>query len=255
MKKGLLFLYLTTLVTLFSCNKPGVDPVDQNPSSSEKGVVKGRVVDAQGHPVANAIIIASSTDIVNKTSTGYSDANGYYRFTVPTGIAEGSYSVSGTLTLNYHNRKFKIALYESNSQVFSAYDGAVRDFVFRLTGPRSQDSDAFSTPLGATLEVHPHPDRIVAQQVDIMLEPAGPLVDGSTGKKLVMPLEDGSTDLRDIPLGYYTISARDRSTGKALGVKIKDTPSGYASSLKTLFEDDNFEGSTEFRSILLIDSL
>ncbi|GAB4038808.1 carboxypeptidase-like regulatory domain-containing protein [Spirosoma gilvum] len=255
MKNVFFLLYGTLFSLLLSCNKPGTESVGPDPSSPERGVVKGRVVDAQGLPVRNAEIVASSTDYYSKTSTGYTDADGYYRFTIPTGIAEGSYSADGTLTIAYHGKQVKVALYRSDSRVFSAYDGAVRNFVFRLTGPRSPDDDDYATPLGATLEVHPHPGRVDASQVDIILEPVGALLDGSTGKKLTLPLGDGSTDLEDIPLGYYKITARNRSTGQLLGVKIKDTSAQYTSSLTSLFEDDNFEGSTEFRLVLLVDTL
>ncbi|GAB3962575.1 hypothetical protein GCM10028805_63980 [Spirosoma harenae] len=253
--KKVFLLYLTTLLTLCACNKPGLESTPSASSDIESGVVKGRVVDEAGRPISNAVITASSTDYYNKVSIGYTDAMGYYRFNVPTGVAAGSYSVSGVLTVKYQSKQVKMALYQLDTKVFSAYTGAIRDFVFRLTGPRSPDDDAYATPLGATLEVHAHPDRVVTHQVDIILEPVGPLVDGSVGKKITLSLDEASSDLKDIPLGYYKFSARDRLTGKQLGVKVKDTANKYASSLTALFEDDNFEGSTEFRLILLIDSL
>lgn len=245
-----------TLVSLLSCKKADSDSlVSPDPNKPQKGIVQGRVTDSKGKPVAHAEIVASSTDWQNRTSTGYSDANGYYTFNLPNGIAEGSYSVSGTVTIDYQGKNYKMALYEEDTRVFSAYDGAVRNFIFRLTGKRTVDADKFSTPLGATLEVHHQVDRVVLENLEITLEPVGALVDGSTGTRLIKQMPEASYEIEDIPLGLYKISARDKKTGKQLGVTIKDSFKDYASSVTSLFQEDNFEGDTEYRLILLVDTL
>lgn len=237
------FLLMAVLLSTAACTKPGVDA----PSGSDKlqeGIVKGRVVDEQGKPVANAVIVASSTDIYNKTSTSYTDANGNYRFKLPTGIAEGSYTVDGTVTFKYHNKNYKMALYQENTRVFSAYEGAVRNFKFRLTGKRTVDDDETSRPLGARLEVHHQFDNVVFENLEITLDPVGPLVDGSTGKKIVRQMTNQSYYIEDIPVGMYKISARDRVSGKALGVTVLGTLKKHESSVTSLFESERFEGST-----------
>ena len=242
---------MVVLLSAAACTRPGVDgPQDSN--KPEQGVVYGRVVDSQGKGVANAEIVANSTDYYNKTTTGYTDAKGNYRFKLPTGIAEGSYTVSGSLTVKYHNRNYKMALYEEDTRAFSAYDGAVRNFMFRLTGKRTVDDDETSTPLGATLEVYHDVNNVVFENIELTLEPEGPLVDGSTGKKIVMMMPEQGYYLKDIPLGKYKISARDKVTGQPLGVAIQGSSKDYAPSVTGLFEDEDFAGSEHFRLGLLV---
>ncbi len=236
------------VLSAVACTDP--DAVDK-----EKGVVQGRVTDSQGKQVANAEIVASNTDYYNKTSTGYTDANGNYRFKLPTGIAEGSYTVSGTVTMKFQGRNYKMALYEENSHVFSAYEGAVRNFQFRLTGKRAADADEdpqHDTPLGGTVEVHHDVNNLERENIELTFEPVGTLIDGSTGKKLVKTMPADNYRLYDIPLGQYKITARDKASGKPLGVLIKDKTSTYNASVTALFDDSDFVGSTLFDMVLVV---
>lgn len=247
-------LVLAALLGAWGCTEPSVDGPD-GPEKPQDGLVQGRVVDDKGNGVANAQIIASSTDYLSKTTSGYTDAKGNYRFKLPTNIAEGSYAVSGYVTLKYHNKNYKMALYEENTRVFSAYEGAIRNFVFRLTGKRTVDDDDRSTPLGGTLEVHHQVDNVVFENLEITLEPVGPLVDGSTGKKIVTMMPQSGYEVKDIPVGNYKITARDKVTGQKLGVTIHNSFKDYAPSVTGLFEDDDFIGSTNYRLIILVNTL
>lgn len=249
--------FLLTLIALLSASacQPNSEAIDPASGNTEKGVVKGRVVDRQGKAVVNAEIIANSTDYYNKTTTAYTDASGNYQLKLPTGIAEGSYRVSGTLTMKYHNKNYKMALYEEDTRVFSAYDGAIRNFQFRLTGKRTVDDDASSSPLGGRIEVHHQVDNVLGDNLEITLDPVGPLVDGSTGKKLVLPMPNNGYVLNDIPVGQYKITARDRMTGQQLGVTIQGTFTDYVPSVTTLFKEKDFEGDTFWEIILLVNTL
>ncbi|MEZ0608009.1 carboxypeptidase-like regulatory domain-containing protein [Fibrella sp. WM1] len=247
-------LLVAGLLNAAACKQSG-DTVSPSTTSAEKGVVKGRVVDGQGQPVANAQIIANSTDYYNKTTTAYTDANGVYRMQLPTGVAEGSYSASGTVTIKYHGKNFKMALYEENTRVFSAYDGAVRNFVFRLTGKRTANDDDTAKPLGGSVQVHHQVDNVVWENLELTLQPVGPLVDGSTGQTIIRTMPAHDNYLRDIPVGQYAITARDKVTGKRLGVTIKDSFKDYTSSVTTLFSEENFDGDTFWEIVLLVNTL
>ncbi|GAB4000080.1 hypothetical protein GCM10028807_51980 [Spirosoma daeguense] len=247
-------LLLAFAIGITAC-KHKCDTVPPKEDNTQEGIVSGRVVDSQGKGVSGAEIIASNTDHHNKTTIGYTDASGNYRLKLPTYIAEGSYTVSGTVTLKYHGQNFKMALYEEDTRVFSPYEGAVRNFQFRLTGKRRVDDDSNSSPLGGRIEVHHQVDNVVWENLEITLEPVGPLVDGNTGKKLVLIMPRNNYVLNDIPVGQYKISARDRVTGQKLGVTIKDTFTDYASSVTTLFKEKDFVGDTFWEIILLVNSL
>ncbi|WP_460972236.1 carboxypeptidase-like regulatory domain-containing protein [Spirosoma migulaei] len=246
---------MAAIVTQSACTNSTDSAIGPDAAIPQEGIVKGRVVDNQGKPVANAEIVASSTDWYNRTSTGYTNASGNYRFQVPTGVAAGSYTVSGTITLKYQGKNFKMALYEEDTRVFSAYDGAVRNFVFRLTGKRTADDGENDMPLGATLEVHHQVNNVVWENLEITLEPVGPLVDGSTGKKIVTTMPEHSYHINDIPLGQYKITARDRVTGEKLGVTIKDSFKDYAPSVTGLFGEKDFVGDTRYELLLLVNTL
>ena len=258
MKISFYSLLTAAVIGLSSCSHSSPGPDETEPGTSSKpqaGVVSGRVVDSQGKPVANATIVASSTDYHNRTSTGYTDANGNYRFVVPTGVAAGSYTVSGSVTTKYQGRNYTLALYNADTRVFSAYDGAVRNFVFRLTGKRNIDDDAFASPLGGKLEVRHDFNNTIRENIEVTLDPVGPLVDGSTGKKIVARLSDRSDSIEDVPVGKYKITARDVVTGQKLGVSIADSFQPYTTSVTGLFVDDRFEGSTLFRLDLNVSAL
>lgn len=116
-----------------------------------------------------------------------------------------------------------MALYEEDSRAFSAYDGAVLNFVFRLTGKPTAEYGDTALPLGGQVEVHCDFNPVESANVELTLEPMDPLVDGSIGKKIVRALPKNSSCLCDIPVGQYKITALDLVSGKPLGITIKDS--------------------------------
>ncbi len=251
MKAYVHFLFVPFLFLATSCRLNN----EIDPAHPQKGVVKGRVTDSQGKPVANATVIANSTDYYNETTTGYTDSNGYYQCQLPTGIAAGSYDVTGSVTVKYHGKNYTLALYNENTRVFSAYEGAVRNFVFRLTGKRNAGDDDTSAPLGGKLEVQHDFNTMERRNIEVTLVPNGPLVDGSTGQKIVAMLSENDYYLHDIPVGKYKITARDVTTKEQLGLSIADSFKPYTSSVAGLFVDDDFPGSTHFRLAVNIGKL
>ncbi len=137
---------------------------------------------------------------------------------------------------------------------FSAYDGAVRNFEFRLTGKRKKDDDDRDGKLGAKLEVSVG-GEIERKNVEVTLIPEGPLVDGSTGQKIVAMVPDNSYYVEDIPVGKYRLTARDVSTNQQLGIAVHGSFQPYTPSVTSLFVDDDFVGSTFFRLAVNIDTL
>jgi len=246
-----LFLAGIFLFPVVSCTVTN----DVDPSNSQKGIVKGRVINSEGKAVANAMIVANSTDYYNRTTTGYTNTDGYYQLELPTDIAAGSYYIEGSVMVRYHGKNYTMALYNEDTRVFSAYDGAVRNFVFRLTGKRSVDDDAMASPLGGKLEVHHDFNTLERKNIEVTLQPEGPLVDGSTGKKIVAMLQENSYYVEDIPVGKYKITARDVVTQEQLGISIMDSFKPYTSSVTGLFADDDFVGSTHFRLAINIGKL
>lgn len=115
--------------------------------------------------------------------------------------------------------------------------GAVRDFIFKLTGtqpghkvvdPASvPDNDSYDVKngfWGQTVRVYLEDGVFQAgSTVEITLVPDGPLIDGSAGKTITRPIplkEPGSYYyLYDLPLGTYTTTAR-LAVGGGAGVAL-----------------------------------
>src|SRR5690606_21127797 len=78
-------------------------------------------------------------------------------------------------------------------------------------------------------------------QVEVELVPAGPRIDGSTGMPLTIKLVDGH-EHPDVPLGRYTVSARDvGDASKSIRVRANDT-GDFAPSVDAGFESRTSHG-------------
>lgn len=208
-------------------------PADNTSGKVEKGIVKGRVTDANNKPIANAKIVANSLDYQD-ARIGYSDANGNYSIKLPTGIASGSFYVRGSVRVKYNGQNYDLALFTENDSQFSPYDGAIKNLTLKLTGKRTGNfgDDGF---YGGTLEIHHDFDTIERENIELTLVPDGPLVDGSTGKTLVRRAAADDYNIYDIPVGKYKITARDVSNGRKLKVKVRYDEKDYSDSATGVF--------------------
>jgi hypothetical protein len=170
---------------------------------AQRGIVSGKVTDAQGNPLEGVKIIIDhglffNTNLV--TSTG---ADGRYRIRVP----NGAWFAFAQISKTYNGNNYTFYLKPDNSDSFGG-EGAVRNFVWVLTGKRGKPmADGF---IGGTVTFDENPrSRPVADTDDIefTLTPVGALIDGSTGKVLKLRGQNNDRRLRDIPVGRYDITA------------------------------------------------
>lgn len=171
-----------------------------SPENLGPGVVKGRVVDTQGKPIAGAkvwIKPALTTGLV-QTRT---DANGQYS-------AEGlitsiPYNVFVWNKFTYNDKDVCMRVAPVSTDQYDSFvpkTGVVRDFKLKLTGPIEDRDDIF---YGADLRILQN----TPGKVEVTFTPMAPLPDGSAGKPFTRSGER-SAMFTNIPLGVYRVTAQ-----------------------------------------------
>ncbi len=234
MKPITYLFFAASLLSLVACSKPTGDTISPDPTTLQAGYVSGRVVDTQGKPIKGAEITVNNTGGVINNLIGYSDANGNYKIKLSTGGGPliGSYYVRGHVTLNYLNYPFKLALFVEDDSAFSPEEGAVKNLKLMVAGPRSNFGD--SGWYGGTIEVDNHTRNAHFPNIEVTLEPIGPLVDGSRGETQVA--RPDWLYSYNVPVGQYKITARDVATNQPLAVKNYFYDKGYQASTTGVFE-------------------
>jgi hypothetical protein len=203
---------------LFTCS--ATSAADPNP---EPNIIKGRVIDSAGQPIAGAVVNADHTLRYNANIEARTGKDGTYRLKVPA----GPYRITAKLTRDFHDVRYAFDLHPDTPDDVNGAEGAVRDFTWRLTGRRPPPSDGF---YGGLVVAYTQPGDFSMQisDVEVTLTPDGKLVDGSNGKPITGKLVstgDGFA-LRDVPVGNYKISARHVPRGEAaasLHVRVRNT--------------------------------
>jgi hypothetical protein len=234
------------------------------------GRVRGYVKDASGKPLSGAAIGVRSTLIGGAYSgaQGKTDANGYYEFAIPRGVAH--YYNAG-YAIDYGDGLAAIGLHPADGQIdsFASPDGAVENFVLLSYGVTSRASLSENPRLPSTYyggalfigayvvsadDASTYPTSIVENTVvEITLTPDGPLADGSTGKTIIVRKTigfEGSYWINNIPVGRYKISAK-LAGGKSLkmthngpnGSVFGMSPAESTSSATVLFKPSSAQAS------------
>lgn len=188
------------LLLILACSNKETD------DGPEKGYATGTVTDTQGKPIAGAEVVIDNTMIYNSNLLTNSDAQGKYKVKL-----NGNFTWAATATFkkNYNGKNYEFHLASDNDNGFTS-EGAVRNFSWKLTGQRPESSSSF---YGSWIQLQSSfGSTIPAEDVDFMLSPDGPLVDGSTGQAITKrggaPQTYSYYKLMDIPLGRYKVKAK-----------------------------------------------
>jgi hypothetical protein len=191
-----------SIIILTACHKND-DKVDNG--SNEKGYVTGAVTDTKGNAIAGAEIVIDNTLIYNSNLVTTSDANGKYKVKLSGAFTWMAYA---TMHKSYNGKTYKFDLHSEKDEGFTS-DGAVRNFSWKLSGSKPGSTATYGAMVQLESEIG---SPIMAEDVDFILTPAGPLIDGSAGQSLTLrgglPRSSTYFKLADIPLGRYTMKAR-----------------------------------------------
>jgi hypothetical protein len=192
---------LTVLALGAALLAPGA--LAQGPAA-EPGFVTGSVKDRAGNPLSGVVVFVDGFDDRNLVQTTKED--GLFRMRLP----PGAYRAVATMKRPFDGQVFEIELKPDSTDTFDSVDGAVRNFIWELTGEKVAPAMG---SFGAFVYVNLGTDFIYVEDpenITFTLTPAGPLIDGSQGEVIVRkggaPRSPEYGKILDIPTGRYTIT-------------------------------------------------
>ena len=242
MKKSLILVLFTSL-SLVVYSGPDTS-LRQN--VLEKRVVKGRVTNAAGKPLANVKVVIENTVFYASYVYAVTNAAGNYRVSVP----NGSWKASVKIEKLFAGKLYRFDLHPDNAAPFAGSDGAIRNFSWRLSGAKPDGTGFY----GSQVAVYSEPGSSFGMnEVELTLAPDGLLADSSKGKVITKSLIDigGSEDgIRDVPIGKYNITARNSATGKPLQIRLRNK-GNYADAVTGIFSS-GFTGVTTYQIVVQV---
>ena len=208
---------LGAILAMLTCCSKSVE--DLQASGAEKGYATGKIVDADGAGIAGAKILLDNTMFYGSYIHGTSSEGGTYKIAVQ----QGSWQTFAYLEKTYNGQTYTIELFPDKTDSFTE-DGGVRNFVWKLEGRMPWEAESYC---GGHVELTPdfgfYEDE---QDIEITLTPSGPLIDGSKGRTLRLSFGHVKwkhrSELQDIPLGRYTVTAKLTRSGTSVPLKIDD---------------------------------
>lgn len=230
-------LLLAALLFAASCEKsdsvPGTDPETNN----SRKYVQGKVTDTKGNPIAGARIVVDNTIYYNSGTTGTTNANGNYK--IP--VASGSWRVYAEIDRIFNGKNFtKLELHPDKDNSFAGAEGATVNFQWKLQGEKPAPLVGF---YGGTAYLYPGSETEIrdSENIEFTFTPVGNLIDGNSGSVIVrkggQPLTSTYSQVPDIPIGKYTVTAKHVPTGKSLKLR-RAYPDDYAPNLAVEFEPE-----------------
>lgn len=234
-------LLMALAISATACTKSEEKKVEHpsNPTV-EANQVKGRVTDANGNAIPDVKLVVEHTVYYGTYIYATTNQDGYYKVSIPT----GGWQVTAQLERSIAGQTYTFDLHPDNITPFTGTTGAVRNFTWKLSGTRP--GGGF---YGSSVAVYPEPGSpLQLDNIELILYPEGTLADGSTGSTITKSLTDiggGEDGVNDIPIGKYTIKARNKLTSEALQLRIRNTGS-YAGSATGIFKA-GYTGSTQYQ--------
>ena len=208
--------------------------------------------------ITNSILATACT----KDSTGTTDpvvtvfhssyvyattnAAGEYSAAVPA----GSWQASVIINRDFLGKTYNFDLHPDNADPFAGTSGAVRNFVWKLSGAKWDGTGFY----GSDVAVYSEPGSAFGmEEVEITLTPEGKLIDGNEGTPITRGLIDiggGEDGIRDVPIGKYIITGRNKNTGKPLLIRLRNTGE-YVNALTATFSS-GFTGVTNYKIVVQV---
>ena len=163
-------------------------------------------------PLAGATVIADNTLFYDSNALAVSDSDGHYAIDVSR--PAGTWLGTAQVTRSYNGKRYVLDLDPDSVDAFAGNAGAVRNFTWKLTGERRDGLGTYGMSVIYYFDGFEDPQYpgqfLDTDHVELTLEPAGSLVDGSVGSTIVrhgVRTADGPA-VQDVPIGRYTITAR-----------------------------------------------
>lgn len=178
--------------------------------TAEPWVVKGRVVDEQGRPVARAKILADNELLYNSYASGTTGPDGRYRIQLP--HVHVTWNAGGRANRVVAGEKIETTLSPDNDDSFAGNTGAVRNFTLRAAGERPDGGH-----YGASVVIYSEPGSIFdTVGVQVKFEP----LDGRPAFTGVVKNTGDGNAVPDVPVDRYRISATYQ--GRPLKIRLRN---------------------------------
>ena len=186
---------------------------------AEAGYATGQVVDTRGNPIAGAKILLDNSVFYASYIHGSTGDDGRYRIRVQ----PGAWRAHATFRKEYNGRTYTLELHPDAIDSFDQ-DGAVRNFNWQLEGRGPvNDYSYYGGFIQLSSAVGFYEDF---NDIELVLTPDGPLIDGSPGEQLRLRLKDhywrDYYQVEDIPIGRYTVTATIEIDGQTRPLRIQD---------------------------------
>ncbi|GGO25954.1 carboxypeptidase-like regulatory domain-containing protein [Deinococcus humi] len=201
-------------------------------------IMTGTVRNSAGQPVSGVDVYAENTLYYNMNALGTTNRQGRYTITLPRNEI-GTWRGGARLSREYHGTVYQFQLVPADRSEFATRSGAIRDFTWKLTG-KKPDGGYYGGTLWMFGAVNA--PGFDLGRVEVTLTPVGPIIDGSPGK-VIKGFLVGS-QLRDIPIGRYKVSARympENSAPQTVLIGARN-PSNYELSMTSDFRRSNTVG-------------
>jgi hypothetical protein len=233
MKRILFLLIAAQTLTTVGCSKKN-DTITVTTTEPSKNFVKGKVTNGDGSPIANVKVVIENTILYASYVFATTNANGEYSVAVPI----GSWKASVQIEKDFLGKKYKYDLHPDNPSAFAGFDGAVRNFTWKISGAKP-DGGYYGSPVKAYGDLLSFMNM---QDVELTLTSDAALIDSSTGaviKKRLVDVGGGEYGIDDVPVGKYIITATNVATNQPLQIRIRNT-GNYGNSVTGIFNSDYF---------------
>jgi hypothetical protein len=201
-------------------------------SGNTSGIAKGVVTNHDGSPIPNTKVVIENTILYASYVFATTNAKGEYSVPVPI----GSWKASVQIERPFLGKMYKFNLHPDNPNAFAGVDGAVRNFTWKISGAKPEGG-YYGSPVVAYSDFL---SFINMADVELTLTPDGPLANGTTGSVITKRLVDvggGEYGIDDVPVGKYTITARNVVTNQNLQIRLRNN-GNYANSVSAIFNSD-----------------
>ncbi len=221
----LMFLFILTT----SCSKERTG--DKGASGPAKGYATGKVTDSKGNAIPGAKILLDNTVLYDAYINGSTDKNGIYKIKMPTG-SYGIWRAYASIRKEYNGRTYTLDLHPDNIISFNE-EGAVCNFTWKVSGKAPDNDHSYYGGL-ITIGAGINSQIKGNENITLVLEPDGPLIDGSAGEMLYYKYgsenwNSKTNGILDVPIGRYKALAIYTYEGKdyLLYLKNRETDEDY----------------------------
>lgn len=208
---------LCIIIASLSCCSKSVEELQAG--GAEKGYATGKVVDGTGTAIDGAKVVLDNTVFYASYIHGSTNEEGIYKIAVQ----QGSWQTFAYIDKIYNGQTYTMELFPDKIDSFTE-EGGVRNFIWKLEGRMPWEAESYC---GGTVELTQdfgfYEDE---KDIELTLTPSGPLIDGTTGRTLTLRYGEEKwkhrSNLEDIPIGRYKVTAKLKKNGTSVPLKIDD---------------------------------